>query len=835
MKKRILYYTVFFIFWVLFFWIARFIFLIYNYHLSFSLSFGEWFSAFLYGTRMDASMSGYITGISAVLLVATSFLSGKTTDRTMSIFTLITLFISVLLVVSDMELYRHWGFRLDSTPLSYLKTPREAFGSASIRALIVQIAVFALLIWGAWQAYRKILRTILKTSKPAGWLGIPAFVFAGALMILPIRGSLGVAPMNVGFVYFHPNNIFANHAAINVVWNAGKSLLNFTKLTVYQFMDDEKAEYLFASLYPPTEKTDILLKNKSPNVIIIILESFTNRLIAPLGGLPDVTPNLNRLCSEGVVFSNIYSNSNRTDKGVLGVLNGYPSHPVAKVINFTEKTRRLPYINQDFKQAGYQTGFVFGYDILYSNFGSYLGNAGYDKFFSREDFPLDTYKGESWGVPDHLVLEKLLAECNYARPPFFKVFVGLSSHEPFEVPMPTVIKGNDAESLYLNSVYYVDKALGEFIESARQSDWWENTLIVVTSDHGTRHPDNMPNYHPKIFHIPMLWLGGAVAKTDTVVATVASQTDIAYTILNQLGMPNNHYRFSKDILGTPTVDFAFYNFNDGFGFVYGNAQIAFDNVSETVIYNEGEPAEEATEKGKAYLQIFSNDFNTRDKITETLNPKPETSTLKDEASNFKLQTSNLKFENLSHINDIDCTIHVALKYATKDNFTGDVLYEGFDGAYLQPDVALMLAEAQRYLQTLSPDGLSLLVYDAVRPLSVQRIMWERVKNTQYSRYVASPDRLSLHNFGAAVDLTIADSKGQPLDMGTPFDHFGRAAGISNEHGLIEEGILTRQQVQNRQLLRQVMHQAGFRSISGEWWHFNACTLMEAKQRYDVVE
>jgi D-alanyl-D-alanine dipeptidase len=221
---------------------------------------------------------------------------------------------------------------------------------------------------------------------------------------------------------------------------------------------------------------------------------------------------------------------------------------------------------------------------------------------------------------------------------------------------------------------------------------------------------------------------------------------------------------------------------------------------------------------------------------QTSNFKPETSNLKLQTSNLKPETSNFKPEtsNLVKIRDVDNSILVDLKYATTDNFTGMVLYDGFDGACLQPDVAQMLTEAHRYLKTLHP-GLRLLVYDAVRPVSVQRIMWERVKDTPYHRYVAHPDRLSLHNYGAAVDLTLADSLGQPLDMGTPFDYFGRAAGISDEEGLIRQGILNRQQVQNRQLLRQVMRYAGFRSISGEWWHFNACSLQDAKQRYTLIE
>jgi D-alanyl-D-alanine dipeptidase len=189
---------------------------------------------------------------------------------------------------------------------------------------------------------------------------------------------------------------------------------------------------------------------------------------------------------------------------------------------------------------------------------------------------------------------------------------------------------------------------------------------------------------------------------------------------------------------------------------------------------------------------------------------------------------------LVNIRDIDSAILVDLKYATTDNFTGIALCDSLHVAYLQPDVVLMLAEAHRYLKSLYPD-LRLLVYDAVRPLSVQRSMWERVKDTKYHRYVAHPDQLSLHNFGAALDVTLADSLGQPLDMGTPFDHFGHAAGISDEEGLVKQGLLNRQQVQNRKLLRQVMLHAGFRTVSGEWWHFNACSLQEAKQRYTLVD
>jgi phosphoglycerol transferase MdoB-like AlkP superfamily enzyme len=612
MKQRILFFLYYFLYWLAFFLVARLIFLVYNHAVSFSLTAGEWFSTFWYGARMDASADGYISLAAALILACTALFRGKAAAKAMSAYTVVVLAIAGVVVVSDMELYRHWGFRLDSTPLSYLKTPKEALGSASIRALAVQLAVLAALLWGFWKFYKKRVSPKLENAQSAGLAGIPVFLVAGALMIVPIRGSFGIAPMNAGFVYFHQSNIFANHAAINVIWNVGNSLLYSDKVLEYRFMDDDKAGQLFAGCYPPGGRTNVLLKEERPNVVIIILESFSDRMIGALGGLQGITPNIDRLCREGIVFSNMYSNSDRTDKGILGVLNGYPAHPVSTVITFSEKIRRLPYLNKDMKQAGYHTEFVFGYDIRYSNFAAYFSLAGYDRVITRDDFPAETYRDSKWGVHDHWVLEKLLEQCNNTKPPFFKAFMALSSHEPFVVPMPAAIEGDDAEDLFLNAAYYSDKSLGAFVDAAKQTDWWDHTLIIVTADHGSRHPSNVPSYHPEKFHIPMLWLGGALAKTDTVVTTVASQTDIPLTILRQLGLQSGDYRFSKDIFGSNTVPSGFYDFNDGFGFVSDSSRVAFDNVSRTLVYREGPEAEKSAEKGKACLQIFSVDFKNRD-------------------------------------------------------------------------------------------------------------------------------------------------------------------------------------------------------------------------------
>ena len=179
---------------------------------------------------------------------------------------------------------------------------------------------------------------------------------------------------------------------------------------------------------------------------------------------------------------------------------------------------------------------------------------------------------------------------------------------------------------------------------------------------------------------------------------------------------------------------------------------------------------------------------------------------------------------------------VELKYATPDNFMGASVYGDLKSCYLNRDAARMLARARELLRARAA-GLRLLVYDCTRPCSVQRIMWKKVEGTSRQGFVADPRTAlgSVHNYGCAVDLTLADAGGKPLAMGTPFDHFGREAQPRSEFQLLEAGKLTHEQVGNRLLLRQVMIAAGFYPLPHEWWHFDCVLSAEVRRRYRQVE
>lgn len=190
---------------------------------------------------------------------------------------------------------------------------------------------------------------------------------------------------------------------------------------------------------------------------------------------------------------------------------------------------------------------------------------------------------------------------------------------------------------------------------------------------------------------------------------------------------------------------------------------------------------------------------------------------------------------LVEITEIDSSVRVELKYATPDNFTGKVLYRSLRRAYLLPEAAAALKRAQQLLKREQP-GWSLVVYDAARPMTVQREMWERVKGTPHQRYVSNPARGGgLHNYGAAVDVSLVDTTGMLVDMGCGFDDFGPKARVDREPELLKWGVLTADQIENRLLLRKVMVESGFRVLPGEWWHFNWMSRQEAIKCLKVIE
>ena len=607
MKKRILFILAVFVAWLPVFAIQKPVFMFYHHALAEGCSFSDLLLVILNGLKLDCTVSGYFTAVPLLCTLVSVWLPGRWIKKVLTgYFGVVAVIVSAVFAV-DIALYSYWGFRLDATIFFYLQSPKDAMASVPIGLFIIQFIVFLLYAYGIYWFFKRLIIPLApETIVKKRIIGSILILLSGGILFIPIRGGVTTSTANVGMVYFSQNQ-FLNHSAINPTFSL---MASFSKQqdfsTQFQVFPEEKREAIFNSIYQPndtikTEKIE-LLTTKRPHILVILLESFSANAIEVTGGEADITPHFNRLSKEGILFTNMYANSFRTDRGIVSVLNGYLAQPTTSIMKYPAKSQTLPSIARSLTNEGYKADMLYGGDINFTNMQSYFFSSGYSKITADRDFPLSS-RLSKWGANDDVTFNWLYQYME-ERPnetPWLSTFLTLSSHEPFEVPF------HKLDNPYLNSVAFTDSCLGLFIDKMKQLPVWENLLVVMVSDHGYKYPSNVQEFEPQRYHIPMLWLGGAI-KEPQIINTIACQTDLAKTLLNQLNVPTGDFIFSKDILDPAIPHYAFYTFNNGFGMIDSTGISVYDNEGEKVLLDGNELR---IEKGKALLQTLYKDMGNR--------------------------------------------------------------------------------------------------------------------------------------------------------------------------------------------------------------------------------
>lgn len=569
----------------------------------------EILTIFWKGLKMDLSLAGYILVLPTLVIAITSFIKKKFIRHFIQWYTLVILIPLILVFVTNLVAYQYWSFPIDKNIFDYVSTPAEMTASLETGQLIFLLLLCAMLVFVFWYLlYKKWVASRITDLKPS-----PAsffiFLFLLVSLIIPIRGGLSISPLHTGTVYFHKNE-FVNHAAVNPVWNLLYTLSEGERFDFeLQLLPDEEVKTILAELNPETQPGTPILKTDRPNIVIIVLESFGSLVIEELGGEPGLTPQISRYIPEGVFFTNFYANGTLTDKGISAVISGIPALPRTCIIHFEKKSQTLPFISHDLLRSGYNTMFLYGGNINFAHIKSYLITGNFQRIISETEFPRSVNICK-WGVPDEYVFQRLLEECDQATQPFFHVCLTLSSHSPFDVPMEPVYPGNSTKEKFYNSLYYTDKHLGEFLNEASEQDWWDNSLIILLADHGNRL-GNMNEYDRSRFHIPMLWLGGALKEKNIMIDHFGSQSDLPKTILEQMGMSSEAYPFGKNILDIHTPSYASYSFHNGSGFVTDSTYVVYHFPTEKFVIEEGVQDSYSKKACKAFLQGVFMDFNQR--------------------------------------------------------------------------------------------------------------------------------------------------------------------------------------------------------------------------------
>lgn len=523
---------------------------------------------------LDLSVASYITALFGLLIIGSIWYNGRWLLYICHTITAILLAISVCVFVGDNGTFTVWGYHWDKSLFTFLQSPKEVVACAEWYVWILGGIAMGGLFAICWIVYLKLIRldklSVIHSVVARSWQ-TGAWVLITALLFLPIRGSVTVSTMNTGRVYFSTNQIL-NLAAINPIFNLIESLSENTfDVEKYTYMPSTDAWALTNKLLPEnrwnTSDTQDIFTTSRPNVVLVILESFS-------ANATHAVPNLMRLANEGIYFANAYSSSYRTDRGIVAVMSAFPGQPTSSLMTVPAKSMHLPQIGKSLTEAGYTLHFYYGGDEDFTNMRSYLIDGGFKNRVSDKDFSVQE-RWSKWGAPDHILFDKATREIVHRynhqhKEHYFDVILTLSSHEPFDVPTTDKF-GN----LYLNSIAYTDSCLGAFVDSLKQSKQWENTIVVLSSDHGYPYPSGITSDNSLRYRIPMAIIGGAVRPTQEI-TRLCSQIDLIPTVLFEMGLDVSRYAFSKNILDTTLTEFAFYAFNDGFALLTTNDTVIID-------------------------------------------------------------------------------------------------------------------------------------------------------------------------------------------------------------------------------------------------------------------
>ena len=565
----------------------------------------------LHGLTLDISTALYILAVPFLLTMMSVWYKPRWMGITVKVFFGIVAFALALAFIADTSLYPFWGFKLDASCLQYLETPTEAAASVStgylIARLIVLVAIAAIIykgfpdmpdipdipdipgktgLQGGQSLFHRIRETIL-------------YLLLIPVIIIGIRGGFDESTTNVGQVYFSQDQ-FLNHSAVNPVFNFLSSFeKTASNIVDYDYYSQAECDQLMEGLYPTTSiDTDTLLTTTRPNIVIILMESAGDVFAQAM-------PRLQQLKKEGIDFADCYANSWRTDRGTVCTYSGYPSFPTSSVMKMPKKSAMMPSIASSLRQEGYQTHYLYGGDINFTNMRSYLIATGWEQLTWKADYTLTEQNTAEWGVRDGITFETLYQMITRKHAsPFLYGFSTLSTHQPWDVPI------HQYDDEILNAFYYLDQCIGDFVERLKEEPEWNNLLLIFLPDHSMDFKDVTETVQLRN-KIPMVWAGGAVKEPRRIEAT-CNQTDLVATLLAQMRLPYDKFPWSRDVLSKGyQYPFAVHNYNNGFSLVDSTGYMVYDLDSRKVIANKSSDSPRLVRMGKAILQATTKDLKEK--------------------------------------------------------------------------------------------------------------------------------------------------------------------------------------------------------------------------------
>jgi len=569
-------------FWLFLFFLNRVIFLFFYFKSFKNIKLLEILQIIPNSISLDVSFISYVASITFLLILLGFMLSSFKTEqfinKTVNFFLVSMILFTNIVSAGEICLYKEWETKLNYTALSHLKQPSEVFLTASnIDYLIFSFYILISII--VIRFYLKNIKIHFKFQK-SSFKSILKRVFFAPLILgvffYFIRGGLQSIPINISDAYFS-KNIIVNDLTVNSNWNIIQSYFKSSRsINGNPYIKYSKKEYdLFVENYINDSNITVLptkiLRDNQPNIVFILLESWSADIIESLGGLKSITPNFNKLEEQGLLFSNFYSNGWKSEQAVSSIFSSFPVFPYISIIKETDKARKLPSINKSLKN--YNSSFIFGGQLSYGNIKGFLLNQKFDLVLDIDDF---NYPRGRLGIHDEFMFDEFHLHLNKMKEPFFSTLFTLSSHSPYDFPFKHKFSFNSRHDPYVNSVAYTDSCLGVFFQKIKNEKWYNNTLFIIVSDHSHSTPIHRRVAQKERFKIPMLWYGDVLHKKYKGLSNeiLSSHIDITPTLLSQLNYKVDSKYFGNDIFKL-NKKYVPYSFVRGYGMINDYSSYAY--------------------------------------------------------------------------------------------------------------------------------------------------------------------------------------------------------------------------------------------------------------------
>ncbi len=593
MKQQMLFPFRLLVIWLILFTFQRLLF-IFHFFGDFQDHTGELFLIPFYALRLDLAGFCYLMAFPFMLSMFAFVVSAesklKWINKIITVYIWIMIVISALICAGEIVSYYEWQTKLSSKIWIHFTTPSEIFRTAGGSYTYWFILYFVLQLIFAWFIYVKVFKKnklgLIALSSAKKWTyGFFYFFFGSALFILGFRGGWQHIPISATDAYYSENQMIRD-VTVNPQWNFINMSYTYLKVDLEDYFNRvpvEEGERIKNEVFytAPTDSLISVLKTDNPNIILITLEGWSAQLIEPLGGEKNITPNFNALCAEGILFTEIYATGGTSETGHSSILSGYPTISGISISTESAKCRKLPSINQVLEKQGYNTFYTFGGSLSYGNIGGYLQDIGFDKLVDENDLNLQP-KGQL-GIHDEAMFPYFLSEIQKAKRPYFYGMFTQSTHSPYDMPVEPIETHNGDG--YVTSMHYADEHLKKFIDGVRALPDFENTLVLIISDHGKTNVINDDTYQEEFFHIPFLMWGGAVKDEyrGLKIDKIGSQADLAKTLLNQMNLNSDEFHWSKDLFNPNSPEWAICTSTLSYGWKDSTGYTVYQMIEDRLI------------------------------------------------------------------------------------------------------------------------------------------------------------------------------------------------------------------------------------------------------------